>query len=341
MDKKKIALIIDTEGWAFDNIAHQIKKNLSEYFNIDIIPGRLFEGNMARLFVFCKEYDLIHFLWRGYISLIDKEETKKHVEEYYGMSYEEFKKEYIYSKKISFAICDHLYLRGEEAWRTDVIMRYTPHYMVTSNKLLEIYNKKENKPEAVIHDGVDLTKYFPQNLERFNENIEKIIAGWVGNSKFKDSDNDDDMKGVEGIIKPAIAELKEEGYNIELELADRNIKMIPQEEMPKFYNKISVYICASKEEGTPLTILESMAMGIPVITTDVGVAREALGELEKKYIMEERSKECLKNKIKLLFENKKELSAISKENMEQVKKFDWTIVCKQYKDFFENILKQG
>ena len=28
MDKKKIALIIDTEGWAFDNIAHQIKKNL-------------------------------------------------------------------------------------------------------------------------------------------------------------------------------------------------------------------------------------------------------------------------------------------------------------------------
>ena len=93
--------------------------------------------------------------------------------------------------------------------------------------------------------------------------------------------------------------------------------------------------------GTPLTILESMAMGISVITTDVGVAREALGELEKKYIMEERSKECLKNKIKLLFENKKELSAISKENMEQVKKFDWTIVCKQYKDFFENILKQG
>ena len=31
MKKKKIALIIDTEGWAFDNIAKQIKKNLTEY----------------------------------------------------------------------------------------------------------------------------------------------------------------------------------------------------------------------------------------------------------------------------------------------------------------------
>ena len=36
MKKKKIALIIDSEGWAFDNIAKQIKKNLIEY-DIDII----------------------------------------------------------------------------------------------------------------------------------------------------------------------------------------------------------------------------------------------------------------------------------------------------------------
>ena len=41
MNKKKIALIIDTEGWAFDNVAKQIKKHLTEY-DIDIIPGRLF-----------------------------------------------------------------------------------------------------------------------------------------------------------------------------------------------------------------------------------------------------------------------------------------------------------
>ena len=62
MKKMKIALIIDTEGWAFDNIAKQIKKHLDNY-EIDIIPGRLFEGNMARLLIFCEQYDLIHFLY--------------------------------------------------------------------------------------------------------------------------------------------------------------------------------------------------------------------------------------------------------------------------------------
>ena len=42
MQKKKIALIIDTENWAFDNIAHQVKKNLNCY-DIDIIPGRSYK----------------------------------------------------------------------------------------------------------------------------------------------------------------------------------------------------------------------------------------------------------------------------------------------------------
>lgn len=337
MDKKKIALIIDTEGWAFDNIAKQIKKNLEEY-NIDIIPGKLFEGNMVRLFLFCEDYDLIHFLWRGYLSLIDREVMKSYCEEYLGIEFETFKTRYIYNKKISFSVCDHLYLEGEEQWRTGEIFKYANSYMVTSKKIFDIYNEFEKKPKMIIHDGVDLEKYKPFNLERF-ENIDKVTIGWVGNSKFKDSDGDEDLKGVEGIIKPAVLELQQEGYNIELNLADRNIKIIPQEEMPNFYNSIDLYVCASKNEGTPLTVLESMAMGIPIISTDVGVVSEILGKKGRKYILEERTKECLKNKIKDLLNNRQDFKEISQENLIQVKNNDWSNICQKYKEFFEYNLK--
>lgn len=335
MEKKKIALIIDAEGWAFDNVAHQIKKNL-DYYDIDIIPGRIFEGNMIKLFLFCQDYDLIHFIWRGYLSLIDRDAMREYAESL-GNTLDEFKQKYIYNKKISFSVCDQLYLDGEDEWRTKEVMKYSDKYFVTSKKLYDIYNKFEYKPEMIIHDGVDLRSYVPINLERFND-VDIVHVGWVGNSRFKGSDNDYDMKGVEGIIKPAIKELQEEGYNIELNLADRNIKMIEQKDMPKFYNSLELYVCASKSEGTPLTILEAMAMGIPVISTDVGIVREAFGSLQQKYILNERSKECLKAKIKELLNNKEEFRKLSQENLEKIKDWDWQKIAEEYKKFFEKII---
>lgn len=336
MEKKKIALIIDTEGWAFYNVASQIKKNLNCY-DIDIIPGRIFEGNMIKLFIFCQDYDIIHFIWRGYLSLIDREEMEQYAQSL-GMTLEEFKQEFIYNKKISFSVCDELYLDGEDKWRTKVIMQYSDKYFVTSKKLYNIYNKFDKKPIMIIHDGVDLERYVPTNLDRF-DSIETINIGWVGNSKFKGPDNDYDMKGVNGIIKPAVKELQDEGYKVELNLADRNIKMIEQKDMPNFYNSLDLYVCASKAEGTPLTVLEAMAMGLPIISTDVGIVREALGNLQRKYILSQRSKECLKNKIKDLI-TKKEFKKLSQENLESIKQWDWKIISVQYRKFFEEILKE-
>lgn len=332
MEKKKIAMIIDVRGWAFDNIALRVKENLPEY-DIDVIPGDLFEGNMVKLFLFCQDYDLIHFLWRGFLTLIDREEMKNYAETL-GISLEDFINQYILNKNITFTVCDQLFVNTEDEWKNYEAMKYAKAYFVTSKILFKLYDKYDKKPCMIIHDGVDLKKYKPENLDRFN-NLTHVRVGWAGNSKFKDSENDSDLKGVEGIIKPAISELQQEGYDIELILADRNIKKIPQEEMPKFYNNIDLYICASKTEGTPLTVLEAMAMGIPVISTDVGIVKEALGPYASKYIMEERSKDELKRKLKEIIQNKKDFEIISKENLEQIKEWDWEKISKKYKEFFE------
>lgn len=333
MIKKKIAIIIDENGWAFDNIATQIKKNIIEY-QIDIIEGKIFEGNMIKLFLCCKEYDLIHFMWRGYLSLINRKELYDYVDGL-GMNFEEFEQNYIYNKRITFSVCDELFLDDIQKWRTNEFMKYSKSYFVTSKKLYDIYSSYDKKPQCIINDGVDLNKYIPENLERFNNMNRKIIIGWVGNSKFIDSDNDSDMKGVEGIIKPTIEMLKNEGYDIELKLADRNISMITQSDMPNYYNSIDIYVCASKSEGTPLTILEAMAMGIPIVSTDVGIVSEVLGEKQKKYILEERNVECLHQKITNLINNKNEFKILSNENRNNIKGWDWKEIAKKYSEFFK------
>ena len=336
MDKKKIAYIIDEKGWALENVAINIKKNADNYL-IDIIPGNVFEGNMLQLFLICQEYDLIHFGWRGYLSLIDREAMRYYSETELLTPLDDLIKEKVLNKKVSFAVCDELYLEGEEKWRTEEIMKYSKNYFVSSKRLQKIYNEFACKPTTIIHDGVDLEKYKPTNLNRLSE-TKKLIVGWAGNSEYKDSFGNTDLKGVHNIIKPAIEQLQAEGYDVDLKMADSKNNRIKQSDMPDFYNSVDLYVCASKSEGTPLTVLEAMAMGLPVISTDVGIVSEAFGKKQSKYILEERTAECLKQNIKKLIENKNELVELSNENLTSIKKWDWKIIAKDYEKFFEDVI---
>ena len=290
-----------------------------------------------------KKYDLVHVLWRGMFSEIDGEFSKEYIKSL-GLTKEEFIKKFVEKANITTSVYDHSFLNEEAFWITEAFLKYTKGYTVSSKKLKDIYDNLEidKKPTMEITDGVDLSKFIPQNLERFlSSNIQNRIIniGWVGNSKFEDSENDDDLKGVRKIIIPVIEELKNEGYKVERKFADRNEGYIPHNKMPDYYNSIDLYVCASKEEGTPNPVLESMASGVPVISTNVGIVSEAFGEKQKDYIIE-RTKEDLKEKIIDLLNNKEKFEILSKENLDQIKNWSWEKKCEQFKEFFDKSIKK-
>ena len=170
-------------------------------------------------------------------------------------------------------------------------------------------------------------------------NNRNIVIGWVGNSEW--SGEIEDFKGFKTILKPAIEELIKDGYNIEEYYADRQIRMIPHKEMCKYYSKIDVLICTSKVEGTPNPVLEAMACGVPIISTDVGIVPEVFGKLQSEYILKERTKSELKKVIIELIEKKQYLKDISKENLNSIKKWSWIEKTKEFKIFFDkNISKK-
>ena len=151
----------------------------------------------------------------------------------------------------------------------------------------------------------------------------------------------EDIKGVKTILNPAVESLKEEGYNIEFKLADRTNKLTPIDKMSDYYNSIDVYVCTSKTEGGPNPIIESMACGVPIISTDVGFVKDILGEKQQEYILKERSIECLKSKIKQLYNNQKILKELSQENIKQSKKYSYDNQIEEYVSFFDNTLKEN
>jgi hypothetical protein len=51
----------------------------------------------------------------------------------------------------------------------------------------------------------------------------------------------------------------------------------PAEDMPRYYRSLDVFVCASLNEGFGAPLVEARAMGVPVISTPVGVANELTG----------------------------------------------------------------
>mgnify|MGYP003291978665 CR=1 FL=1 len=350
--KKKVCLVADVPGWAFDMIAQKVKKDLNykydiriDYFDVYTEPENLYECIERN-----RDCDLIHFFWRKALLQMESETFKQKVE-INGINVKEYIEQI--KPKMSSCVYDFLYLKEEETEQyKNVFNNYISHYYVCTQKLYDIYQKieKYRKPDMVVYDICDGESFKPLNLERFEyKNIENraIYVGWVGNGARKVAGID--LKGLHSIIKPVMEGLKTEGYDIQEHYADRNERWRTIDEMPQYYSEIDVCLCMSIHEGTPRPALEAMYSGVPIISTDVGLVSEALGEKQKEFIIGDREngkndeeiRKKLKEKIIYLYNNRHLFKELSDENMISIEKFDGGKTIKAFEVFFDMALKNN
>ena len=121
------------------------------------------------------------------------------------------------------------------------------------------------------------------------------------------------------------------GY-VKKELTKRNIKfkhiyIDSYIDIAKYYQALDLYIVSSREEGGPKAIVESMASGVPIISTDVGMARDFLinnynGAIIKSFDYQE----IAKRSIELLIDPYKKEKI--KNAREDVMRADWNKIDK-------------
>ena len=112
---------------------------------------------------------------------------------------------------------------------------------------------------------------------------------------------------------------------------------VPNNYIQSYYQAADIFINPTFSEGFPRVLLEAMACGLPLITTDAGGIKDILGENQKKYMTDKEDYNQFSEKLKELLHSDLEQKIIAIENLESVKRFYTPSVAKMYVDKLMNI----
>lgn len=328
----RIYFFVDARGWAFDHIAKNIKRIIADQYEVEIVYTEDFKSYKDLcLYIgrIPKEKVHMHFFWRGYLRELIKYIAANR-RRLAGIA------DVMIANAVTTHVPDHLGsglpdLRGE--WRST--FEFVDAYFVTSKKLYEIYTKSLpfKAPWGVIHDNPVINGL----EEAISEDGRDLSLVWAGNSEWGQHLGEYDYKGLNSVITPALKSLDAQGIHVERHIFDKAKRTSPSEEVHAAVRKSDIVLIASREEGTPLPLIEAMASGCAVITTDVGIADEVLPDIQRPFICD-RSASSFSNAIRRLHEDRGLLKRIKAANRERYKDhfLDSQATKQKWISFFES-----
>lgn len=236
-----------------------------------------------------------------------------------------------------------------------------------TNKITQlILNKMKMEKNKIIAVSEDTAKKYNRQI---NDNYIYTVTNGVKISHKEDlitKKNDyftigyasylDDLKGWKCIFEAYMLLSKEHKKRIRLILAgdgpENEIKMLEQlitennlESKVSYLGhvknagdviipKFDIFVLPSKNEGVPMSILEAMGHGVPVLATKVGGIPEVIIN-EKNGFLLERSPKAFAEKIIYLYDNKDKYNAMSMSSKKTFfEKYTNEIMGKKYEEIY-------
>lgn len=226
-----------------------------------------------------------------------------------------------------------------------IVLGVAHKIIITQPKYLDYspYLKRYKDKIVVIPVGVDTERFKPMKIKKKISTI-GFLSLLDEFHKYKGLDyllkaikqvkkKIPDVKLLVGGKGTLLQEYRKMAKDLNIEKNVEFLKFIPDEKLPEFYNKLDVFVLpstSSEQEGFGIVLLESLACGTPVITTDVvGVSnhiiKENLGKLTKK-----KDYKDLSDKI---YSSLTETHVLNKNNL---KEYEWKTISKQVGVVYEN-----
>ena len=180
--------------------------------------------------------------------------------------------------------------------------------------------------------GISFPFIFHLSAYQPRKNIERIIKAFViAKKKYKIKE-----KLVIGGKQPAHLKRLTEELGIEDDVIF--VGFIPEEDLSAFYSMAEAFVFPSLHEGFGMPILEAMACGCPVITSNVF----SMPEIAKKaaILVNPHNTEEIAEAIYVIVANKKLKRKLTKWGAERAKKFTWERCAERHLDMYFRCLQK-
>ncbi len=130
-------------------------------------------------------------------------------------------------------------------------------------------------------------------------------------------------------------EILEEPKKLEIEEKIIFTDYVPPQELPYLITGSKAFVLPSLWEGFGIPLVESMACGVPVITSNISSLPEVAGDAG--LLVNPKSETQIEQAIRLLVSDKKVHLRLSKRALEQAKKFSWQKMAKEVIKVLESV----
>ncbi len=201
-----------------------------------------------------------------------------------------------------------------------------------------------NKKTIVNTTGIDIKKFHSKGIRSYPKN--KII--FVGRQVKH--------KGIADLIQ-CVANLKSQGLDVhctivgegqdreEFKSQANNLNLekeitftgaVHNNDLSHYYHHTSVFVFPSYLEGSPVSIMEAMASGLPIISTKISGIPDMVRDGYNGYLVEAGDISSLGEKVKLLLGNPQEIKRMGRNSIEKSKEYSIQgavdAIIKQWKD---------
>jgi glycosyltransferase involved in cell wall biosynthesis len=133
-----------------------------------------------------------------------------------------------------------------------------------------------------------------------------------------------------------LAEARRYGVEAHLEMHS----LVPKEKVPSALGTADIFLNTSRIDNTPVTVLEAMAAGLCVVSTDVGGIPYLLEAGREALLVPQDDDAAMAAAVRLLLRDQQFAAKIRTAAYSKLRTFDWNVVLPQWQDLLTSVARR-